>query len=190
LLVRFGQSPVYNLAILHAAGSSIIARPEKSGDTQASNHIAIHGPPNLSIALSLKIARITSGVPSWCNAKQPSFQGTAGGMDSPHLAQVFRIDRVREVLRSGRKSTETVYGITSVQEARGTPAQLLAWNRGHWTVENQNHRARDVNFGEDACLSRTGHAPVNGGLCISEILPKSTDPVAQISNRAVPSCQK
>ena len=71
----------------------------------------------------------------------------------------------RETCKSGKKSTEIAYGITSVPEDRGTPENLLAWNRSHWSVENRNHRVRDVNFREDACLSRTMHAPNNGAIC-------------------------
>ena len=88
-----------------------------------------------------------------------------GTVNYPHLAQIFRIERQREICKSGTKSIEITYGITSVPECRGAPEKLLAWNRGHWSVENRNHRARDVNFGEDACLSRTAHAPVNCALC-------------------------
>ena len=88
-----------------------------------------------------------------------------GTVKYPHVAQIFRIVRERETVKTGEKSTEIVYGITSVPADRGTPENLLAWNRGHWSVENLNHRVRDVNFGEDACLSRTTHAPTNGALC-------------------------
>ena len=88
-----------------------------------------------------------------------------GTVKYPHVAQIFRIVRERETVKTGEKSTEIVYGITSVPANRGTPENLLAWNRGHWSVENLNHRVRDVNFGEDACLSRTTHAPTNGALC-------------------------
>ncbi len=72
----------------------------------------------------------------------------------PHLRQIFRIERERQHLGSGRVSREMVYGITSVPPDRGTPEQLLGWNRGHWVVENQNHRDSDVQFAEDACHAR------------------------------------
>ena len=38
---------------------------------------------------------------------------------------------------------------------RAGPEQLLAWNRGHWTVENANHYRRD------ASRLRARHAPAN-----------------------------
>ena len=92
-----------------------------------------------------------------------------GTVNFPHIAQIFRIERVRETCKSGEKGNEITYGITSVPEDRGTPENLLAWNCGHWSVENHNHRVRDVNFGEDACLSRTMHASNNGAIynCIA-----------------------
>ena len=88
-----------------------------------------------------------------------------GTVNFPHIAQIFRIERDREMCKSGKKSTEIAYGITSVPKNRGTPENLLAWNRGHWSVENRNHRARDVNFREDACVGHTTHAPSNGAIC-------------------------
>ncbi len=86
-------------------------------------------------------------------------------MTYPHLRQIFRVGRERQHLASGRVSRETIYGMTSVPPDRGTPQQLLGWNRGHWAVENQNHRVRDVQFAEDACLSRKGHAALKNALC-------------------------
>ena len=88
-----------------------------------------------------------------------------GTVNYPHLSQVFRVERLRISLKSGTESTEFAYGITSVPQHKGTPGQLLAWNRGHWGVENKNHRTRDVHFEEDACLARTGNAPANNALC-------------------------
>ena len=88
-----------------------------------------------------------------------------GTVNYPHTAQIFRIERDRETCKSGEKGTEITYGITSVPKDRGTPENLLAWNCGHRSVENRNHRARDVNFKEDACLSRTMPAPNNGITC-------------------------
>ena len=88
-----------------------------------------------------------------------------GRVNFPHLAQVFRMERDRGPCKSGKKSTEIVYGITSVPEDRGTPEKLLAWNRGHWSVENRNHWMRDVNFKEDASRSRTMHGPTNRAIC-------------------------
>ena len=42
--------------------------------------------------------------------------------------------------------------------------RLLALNRGHWTIENGNHRYRDTTFAEDACLMHTRHGPSNNAI--------------------------
>ena len=57
--------------------------------------------------------------------------------------------------------TTTAYLITSLDAEAASPEELLRLNRGHWAVENLNHRQRDCVHGEDACLTRTGHGPAN-----------------------------
>ena len=64
----------------------------------------------------------------------------------------------------GRKGPESYevedsYLISSLDLRRHTAAELLAFNRGHWGVENGLHYVRDVTMGEDACRVRTGSAP-------------------------------
>ena len=82
----------------------------------------------------------------------------------PHVAQVFRVRRERTILKTGEKSVEYAYGITSVAAKCGSAKQLLAW-RGHWSIEVKNHLRRDKTFDEDACLARTGLAPANRATC-------------------------
>ena len=79
----------------------------------------------------------------------------------PHVRQMFRITRERKHVRSGKTSIEHAYGITSLSHAEASPERLLSLNRGHWAIENKNHRRRDTAFREDACLMRTGHGPAN-----------------------------
>ena len=79
----------------------------------------------------------------------------------PDARQAFRVLRERTNAKTGRTSTETAYGITSVPAERAGPGRLLAWNRGHWQVENCNHYRRDASMGEDAARFRAGHAPAN-----------------------------
>ena len=45
----------------------------------------------------------------------------------------------------------------AIVETHG-PTRLLAWNRGHWQVENGNHYRRDATMGEDASRVRAGRA--------------------------------
>ncbi len=79
----------------------------------------------------------------------------------PGARQAFRVVRTRTNAKTGTTSTETAYGITSAPARRAGPAQLLAWNRGHWQVENANHYRRDATMGEDASRVRARHAPAN-----------------------------
>lgn len=53
------------------------------------------------------------------------------------------------------------YVITSLDRDRASAADLLAFNRGHWGIENRLHWVRDVTFGEDTCRMRTGDGPQN-----------------------------
>ena len=89
---------------------------------------------------------------------------TPGTVNYPGVRQLARVRRRREQLgpsANGKASEETVYLITSLSDEKASPADLLALNRGHWAVENSNHRVRDTTLGEDACLTRTGNAPLN-----------------------------
>ena len=82
----------------------------------------------------------------------------------PHVRQVFRITRHRYTVKTGEGSSEYAYGLTSLSPEQAGPERRLALNRGHWTVENQNHRHRDTTFTEDACLMRTRHGPSNNAV--------------------------
>lgn len=52
-----------------------------------------------------------------------------------------------------------MYGITSLTTYQANPADVLAFNRGHWTIENREHYIRDVTFDEDRSQVRTGSSP-------------------------------
>lgn len=78
-------------------------------------------------------------------------------LDWPRLAQVVRIERTwRE---HGHPKQALHYGITSLSPQAGPPERLLVLKRGHWSIENQLHRCKDVNFGEDASLIHVGQGP-------------------------------
>lgn len=78
-------------------------------------------------------------------------------LDWPGVAQVGQIESVAE--QDGKVSQETRYFITSVPRDLGGASRLLAWGRGHWSIENRSHYVRDVTFGEDASRIRTGSGP-------------------------------
>lgn len=79
-------------------------------------------------------------------------------LDWPDLEQAFVLHRTRTDLRSGKVTTQTVYGITSLPARQTSAADLLTFTRQHWSIENGLHYRRDVTFGEDACRMKSGRA--------------------------------
>lgn len=77
--------------------------------------------------------------------------------DWPGVAQLFRIERTW--WEKGKRKQQVRYGITSLPPQIGTAARLLQLKRAHWLIENRGHRAKDVNFGEDASLIHLGQGP-------------------------------
>jgi predicted transposase YbfD/YdcC len=78
-------------------------------------------------------------------------------LDWPGVAQVFRLERTwRE---HGEPNRTLRYGITSLATDAADAARLLTVRRGHWSIENQLPRHKDVNFGEDASLIHVGQGP-------------------------------
>ncbi len=80
-------------------------------------------------------------------------------LDWPGVQQVFRIERRIVRRRTGEVREEVVYGLTSLPPERASAAQLLAFNRAHWTIENRSHWVRDVTFDEDRSQVRVGSLP-------------------------------
>ena len=81
-----------------------------------------------------------------------------GYSDWPHLAQVFKLERQVTTLSTGQRSSEVVYGVTSLSCTQASPERLLELVRRHWAIENEAHYPRDVTFQEDRCRLRTGRA--------------------------------
>jgi predicted transposase YbfD/YdcC len=96
-------------------------------------------------------------------------------LDWPHVAQVFRVERIVWHCQYGGKTRELVYGLTSLPPARANPEKLLSLIREYWRIENGLHYRRDVTLREDATrltLGQAGHnmAILNNlviGLCLS-----------------------
>lgn len=78
---------------------------------------------------------------------------TPAQMGFPHVAQVARIDRIRE-LKNGRQEVETIWIITSLTAAQADAARLLELTRQYWSIENGTHYPLDVSAGEDRCRVR------------------------------------
>ncbi len=90
------------------------------------------------------------------------------GLGFPHAAQALQITRTsrpittktttkRKKKRHPRR--EIVYAICTLPAEDAQPAELAAWARGHWSIENRLHWVRDVTLGEDLHQARTGNGP-------------------------------
>ena len=80
-------------------------------------------------------------------------------VEFPYVQQVFRVTRKRTVLKTGKSSIETVYGITSLSSEVADRGVLMTLIRGHWSIENRSHWVRDWNYDEDRSQIRTGNGP-------------------------------
>ena len=79
-------------------------------------------------------------------------------LDFPHVAQALR-ETIEK--KTGKRSHEIAYGITSRPPEHADPRRLLQVNRGHWSIENSCHYILDWNYDEDRSRIRTGHGPEN-----------------------------
>jgi predicted transposase YbfD/YdcC len=82
-------------------------------------------------------------------------------VDFPHVGQVFVIERHATDKKSGKRSSEVAYGVTSRTPEQANPQRLLNINRGHWSIENSCHYILDWNYDEDRSRIRTGYGPEN-----------------------------
>lgn len=72
----------------------------------------------------------------------------------PHAAQVFLLERHIYDTAGKPLGAVAVLGITNLTTAQADPAALLAYVRGHWSIESL-HWLRDVVLGEDASRQST-----------------------------------
>ena len=82
-------------------------------------------------------------------------------LDFPGVGQVFLIERHVIEKKTGKTSTEMAFGFTSHTPQTANAARVLAYNRGHWSIENGCHYTLDWNWDEDRSTIRTGHGPEN-----------------------------
>lgn len=78
----------------------------------------------------------------------------AGYSRWPGLAQVVRVTRTWQ--QKGGTCQATHYLVTSLPPEEASVAQLLAFSRGHWRIENSLHYVKDVTLGEDKSLIHVG----------------------------------
>ena len=84
-----------------------------------------------------------------------SLQGYA---DWPGLPRVFRLERTRTNIKTGKVSAKVVYGITSLSAKSASPRRLLQLTRSYWGIENGLHWRRNVTFREDRTRLTQGQA--------------------------------
>jgi predicted transposase YbfD/YdcC len=82
-------------------------------------------------------------------------------LDFPHVGQAFVIERQSTDKKTGKRSCEIAYGVTSRTPEQADPERVLNVNRGHWTIENSCHYIIDWNYDEDRGRIRTGYGPEN-----------------------------
>jgi predicted transposase YbfD/YdcC len=82
-------------------------------------------------------------------------------LNFPGVYQAWAITREVSNLHGNppRTRNETVYGITSLTTYQANPTDVLAFNRGHWEIENRKHHIRNTTFNEDRSQVRTGSSP-------------------------------
>ncbi|MGC8495171.1 MAG: ISAs1 family transposase [Syntrophobacteraceae bacterium] len=82
-------------------------------------------------------------------------------VDFPHVGQAFMIERHCIDKKSGKSSCETSYGVTSQTPKEADPQNVLATNRGHWSIENSCHYILDWVYDEDRIRISKGFGPEN-----------------------------
>ena len=81
---------------------------------------------------------------------------TSRPLGFPHASLTARIQRLVTHVRTGAKTSETAYVITSLTHDQITPERLADLVRNHWSIENKVHWVRDVAYDEDRSQIRTG----------------------------------
>ncbi len=129
-------------------------------DNQPTLHEALRvlfadrGPPDFQESPTLAHGRIEQRS-IWTSTRLNHY------LDFPGVGQVFAIERQVIEKKTGKTSTETVFGLTSHTPNTADAARVLAYNRGHWSIENGCHYVLDWNWDEDRCTVRKGHGPEN-----------------------------
>lgn len=90
----------------------------------------------------------------WCSSALNAY------IDFPHVGQVFLIERETLTKKTGKLQREIALGLTSRTAEDASPQQVLAINRGHWSIESL-HYLIDWNYDEDRSRIRTGFGPEN-----------------------------
>ena len=72
-------------------------------------------------------------------------------LDFPHVGQAFVIERESIEKKTGERTHEVVYGVTSCNPEKANAEKVLKTNREHWGIEDGCHYVIDWNYHEDRC---------------------------------------
>ncbi len=82
-----------------------------------------------------------------------------GGLDWPHVGQVFRVERHVTDLLGNHPRDEVAWGITDLGPDAVDASHLNPFVRGHWGIETRLHYVRDWTYDEDRSQVRTQQGP-------------------------------
>ncbi len=91
-------------------------------------HFAARGEPDFREPPSLQHGRTESRA-IWTSS------ALNHDLEFPHVGQVFAIERHTINKKTGKTSTEIVYGVTDHTPDSADPTRLLAFSREHWGIE-------------------------------------------------------
>lgn len=83
------------------------------------------------------------------------------GLLFPGVKQVALLHREREIVITGKKSSEDVFLITDHDFEKLNAEGFFNLKRNYWHIENKLHYRKDFTFGEDRSTIRTGQGPHN-----------------------------
>lgn len=107
-------------------------------------------------------------------------------LDWPFLQQVFKLERLITILKTGRTRHEIVYGVTSLSAEQAPPDQLLRMLRSYWKIENCLHYPRDATLREDQTRFKHHSAAHNMAIInnlVLSLIAKSNFPFVPAARR-------
>lgn len=100
-----------------------------------------------------------------------AFEMEAMRADFPYARSLIVVRSERTLKKSGKRSQESRYYLSSREAGEHSAAHWLGLIRGHWGgVENRNHWRRDALLGEDGSRSRNPTLLANVALIRSALL--------------------